>query len=79
MSPETHPTVVKYRDLYRKLYNREPKGFRNVDRDFVIVNETKIRISDLEALTAQLEQEYRQMQKTQRNTLLKLVNWFLKN
>jgi CO dehydrogenase/acetyl-CoA synthase alpha subunit len=69
-------TIERYIDLYRKLYNREPRDLQQINKDFVVVNEMQIRIQDLELLTRQLEKEYKAKQEKKRSTILKLVNWF---
>lgn len=76
MSTPSHPTVTKYVDLYRKLYQRDPKDVRILNSEFVMVNDTQIRISDLDLLIEQLEQEYRAEQKKKRSTIMKLIGWF---
>jgi CO dehydrogenase/acetyl-CoA synthase alpha subunit len=73
---EQHPIIERYSELYQKLYQRDPKGLRQISQDFVVVNEMQIRIQDLELLTRQLEKEYRAEQQKKRNNILKLVNWF---
>ena len=71
----SNQTIEKYIDLYKKLYNREPKGLRQVNGDFVVVNEMQIRMKDLELLTRQLEKEYKSQQEKKRSNILRLVNW----
>lgn len=69
-------TIERYIELYRKLYNREPKGLRQINNDFVIINEMQLRMQDLELLTRQLEKEYKAQQEKKRSTILRLVGWF---
>jgi len=69
-------TIERYIELYRKLYNREPKGLRQISNDFVVVNEMQLRMKDLELLTRQLEKEYKAQQEKKRSTILRLVGWF---
>ncbi|MDX1993511.1 MAG: hypothetical protein SF029_14065 [bacterium] len=64
-----------YQEAYRKLYNRIPKDLRVIDNDWVIVNGARMRVSELEYLTKQLQQEYSQGLATKRGVVMKLLNW----
>lgn len=76
MPSNVQHTVKRYYHLYKKLYDREPRGVRVIDSEFVIVNDTQIRISDLEMLTQQLEKEYQATRQQQRSVIKRLINWF---
>ncbi|MEM6281977.1 MAG: hypothetical protein AAF787_07270 [Chloroflexota bacterium] len=75
MSSRTQSIVLRYNHLYRQLYNRDPRGLRVLNSKFVIVNETKIRIEDLEQLNTQLEAEYNARQQEKRSTIMRLIGW----
>lgn len=76
MPSKMQRVVTKYLQLYKQLYNREPKDIRVIDEEFVIVNDTQIRLADLEMLTQQLEQEYQSIQNKHRSVVKRLINWF---
>lgn len=65
-----------YAKAYQKLYNRTPSDLRVVDNDWVIVNGARMRVSELEHLTRQLQQEYTQGLEERRSILRRLVTWF---
>ncbi len=75
MQSYTQRTVHKYNQLYKKLYDREPRGFHVVNDEFVIVNDTQIRVTDLEMLNQQLEDEYQAQQKQRRSAITRLIKW----
>jgi uncharacterized protein YoxC len=79
ISTHTQSIVLKYNQLYQKLYKREPRGLRIINNEFVIVNETKIRVSDLEQLNIRLEEEYTAQQKQKRNNIQRLIGWLRKS
>jgi len=65
-----------YADAYHKLYKRVPKDLRVLDRDWVVVNGARVRVTELEYLTLQLETEYRKTNENKKNIMLRLLNWF---
>lgn len=64
-----------YVTAYQKLYNRVPKDLQAVDNDWVVVNGARMRVSELENLTRQLQQEYAQSQEHKRSLVVRLLNW----
>ncbi|MEL6151076.1 MAG: hypothetical protein AAFU54_17385 [Chloroflexota bacterium] len=75
MSSRTQTTVIRYNQLYKQLYNRDPRGLRVLSNEFVQVNDTKIHIKDLERLNAQLEEEVNARQQQKRSTIMRLIGW----
>ncbi|NDJ62576.1 MAG: hypothetical protein GYB67_15720 [Chloroflexi bacterium] len=76
MEISAEQAVFSYAEAYRKLYNRTPRDLRAVDNDWVIVNGARMRVTELEYLTQQLQQEYRQGIEQKRNLVTRLINWF---
>lgn len=68
--------VHYYAKAYQKLYNRIPRDLEVVDNDWVIVNGARMRVTELEYLTRQLQQEYARGIEERRSVLKRLVNWF---
>lgn len=68
--------VHNYMQAYQKLYRRTPADLRILDQEWVIVNGARMRITELEFLTARLQQEYEQVVGAKRNVLARLINWF---
>jgi hypothetical protein len=68
--------VQYYMKAYQKLYNRTPRDLEVVNDDWVIVNGARMRVSELEYLTRQLQQEYAQGLEERRSVLKRLVAWF---
>jgi hypothetical protein len=70
----------QYTDAYQKLYSRTPKDIRTIDAEWVLVNGARMRANELEYLTSQLLQEYRQTASAEkRNVLQRLMGWFKQN
>ncbi len=65
----------RYVEAYQKLYNRIPKDLRALDEEWVIVNGARMRVSELEYLTRQLQQEYDQSIDQRRSVVNRLVKW----
>jgi hypothetical protein len=78
MRSELQSTVFRYNQVYKKLYNREPRSFRVLNDEFVIVNDMQIRISDLKDLTMRLEEEYQSQQEKQRGAIKRIIGWLRK-
>lgn len=68
--------MQNYVDAYRKLYNRAPADLRALDNDWVVVNGARMRLTELEYLTKQLQLEYRQVVGDRRNLVNRLIGWF---
>lgn len=67
-----------YAEAYQKLYNRQPKDLRAIDNNLVIVNGARIRVEELEFLTRQLQQEYKQSLPQRKGMISKLIGWLSK-
>jgi hypothetical protein len=68
--------MVQYSDAYQKLYKRLPKDLRTIDEDWVIVNGARMRVIELETLTKQLQQEFKQGLAAKRGVVSKLLSFF---
>ncbi|MBC8171062.1 MAG: hypothetical protein H7X77_05305 [Anaerolineae bacterium] len=68
--------MTHYADAYQKLYNRAPRDLRALDHEWVVVNGARMRVTELEYLTRQLQQEYTQGLEQKRNLVTRLVKWF---
>jgi hypothetical protein len=72
-----HDTVIAhYSEAYQKLYNRSPRDIQNLDNGWVIVNGARMKISELEYLTGQLQQEINQDLLKRRSVVTRLLRWF---
>lgn len=76
MSIRPEKVVTHYIDAYQKLYKRSPRQVKLIDQDWVVVNGARMRISELEYLTVQLQKEYQQSLSDRRNMVMRLVRWF---
>ncbi|GAB4524646.1 MAG: hypothetical protein OHK0046_39640 [Anaerolineae bacterium] len=68
--------IAHYIEAYQKLYNRTPRELQILDNDWVIVNGARMRLSELEYLTVQLQHEYKQGLSERRSLVNRLVKWF---
>ena len=68
--------IAHYSDAYQKLYNRQPRDIQNLDNGWVIANGARMRITELEYLTHQLQQEINQDLLKRRNVVTRLLKWF---
>lgn len=73
-SPER--IMHNYVEAYEKLYNRRPKDLRAIDRDWIVVNGARMRFTELEELTSQLQQEYNQLVVQRRSIVQRLIRLF---
>lgn len=67
--------MVSYVEAYQQLYQRQPSNLHALDREWVIVNGARMRVSDLEKLTHQLLQEHRQLE-AKKSAISRLIKWF---
>ena len=67
--------IVHYVEAYQKLYNRRPKDLQNLDNGWVIVNGARMRVTELEYITRQLQQEINQDMLKRRNVVTRLLKW----
>lgn len=76
MTLRAETVAVNYTEAYRKLYKRIPKDLRVIDHEWVVVNGARMRVTELEYLTRQLQQEYNQGLDERRTMVMRLVRWF---
>jgi hypothetical protein len=67
--------IAYYSEAYQKLYNRRPRDIQNLDNGWVVVNGARMKISELEYLTGQLQQEINQDLLKKRNVVTRLLKW----
>lgn len=73
-------TVMKrYRQVYLKLYQREPRELRDLGTGWVLVNGARMQVSELMRLTDQMQNEYRQAMTQKRNVIMRLLTWLREN
>lgn len=76
MSLQPENAISHYIEAYKKLYKRYPQKPELVDKDWVIVNGARMRVSELEFLTTQLQKEYRDGLAERRTLVNRLIKWF---
>ncbi len=77
MDVSSEKAILLYSEAYQKLYNRRPKDLRALENGWVIVNGARMRVSELEHLTVQLQREYSQGVVEQKRTVVtRLLKWF---
>lgn len=76
MNANSERAMIHYTEAYQKLYQRTPKDLRDLGNDWVIVNGARMRVAELEYLTAQLQLEYRQSMSEKRSLVAKLLKFF---
>ncbi len=70
--------MARYLDVYRLLYQREPRELRDMGNSWVLVNGARMSVDELENLSEQLNREYQQVLSNKRSIVKKLLNWFSK-
>ena len=75
MNVPSEKAMILYAEAYQKLYKRMPKDLRALDNNWVVVNGARMRVSELEYLTKQLQQEYTQSLDEQRGLVNRLLKW----
>ncbi|GAB1422474.1 hypothetical protein MASR2M15_27080 [Anaerolineales bacterium] len=69
--------LKNYVSAYRRLYNRTPHNIETIDHNWVMINGARMRLTDLEYLTEQLEFEYQNSMQTNRKSVInRLIKWF---
>lgn len=68
-------TLKRYEQVYRKLYQREPRELRDLGAGWVLVNGARMQVMELEKLTDQLQLEYRQLTAQKRSVVKRLMRW----
>lgn len=78
MDVHSQQIITHYAQAYQQLYKRSPKELRIMDNGWVNVNGAKMRVSELEYLTQQLQKEYYSMNTTleRRSVVNRLLKWF---
>jgi hypothetical protein len=76
MNVPSEKAMILYAEAYQKLYKRMPKDLRALDNNWVVVNGARMRVSELEYLTKQLQQEYTQSLDDRRGLVTRLLKWF---
>jgi hypothetical protein len=71
----SYQAAKRYAEAFEKLYNRQPRELRLVEDGWVLVNGAKMRVTDLDFLTAQLQQEYQRSRKNRRSIVTRLIAW----
>jgi hypothetical protein len=74
MNPEQ--AMSHYAEAYNRLYKRAPKDLRAIENGWVIVNGARMRVSELEHLTRQLQSEYERAMAQRKNIVNRLLGWF---
>ncbi|MBL8164956.1 MAG: hypothetical protein JNJ61_23435 [Anaerolineae bacterium] len=75
MDMTAEKAMSHYAEAYQKLYNRRPKDMRALDNGWVIVNGARMRVTELEMLTTQLQVEYKRDTEQRRSIVNRLMNW----
>jgi hypothetical protein len=74
---QSEKILSHYTQAYQMLYKRTPKDVRVLGSGWVSVNGAKMRLTELEFLTQQLQLEYNQLVLAERRGIVKrLLNWF---
>jgi hypothetical protein len=73
-----HPeeAIRHYTQAYQRLYQRPPANLKVIDHNWVIVSGARMRITELNYLTKQLQEEYFQGLKQRRSVVKRLIKWF---
>ena len=77
MDMQSEKILSHYTQAYQLLYKRSPKDVRILGNGWVSVNGAKMRLTEVEFLTTQLQLEYNQLVLAERRGIVKrLLNWF---
>jgi hypothetical protein len=76
MDGASEQVMIHYAEAYLKLYNRRPKELRPLENGWVLVNGARMRLTELEYLTIQLQREFNQGSEQRRSVVNRLLNWF---
>lgn len=78
MSTDVQPQQImsRYAEAYQQLYKRQPRELRLLENGWVSVNGARMRASELQFLTDQLQKEYQRDMVQRRNVVKRLLNWF---
>ena len=76
MALSSEKALLRYSEAYQRLYNRKPRDLRTLENGWVIVNGARMRVTELDYLTAQLQTEYRQGLEQRRTVVQRLLKFF---
>ncbi len=76
MTLETEHAMVQYTQAYLALYRRTPRELRDLGSGWVLVNNAKMSLTELERLTEQLKSELQQEQSRRKGLVGKLLKFF---
>ena len=68
-----------YSQAYQQLYKKTPKDLRMLGNGWVSINGARMRTTELEFLTQQLQLEYSQTVVSRRSVVSRLIGWFTKH
>lgn len=75
MNAHVKKTITFYAETYQKLYKREPRKIQDLNNGWLIVNDAKMSVSELESLTLQLQHEMFKATNQRRSALTRLLRW----
>lgn len=75
MNTQVEKTITHYTETYQKLYKREPRQIETLENGWLIVNQARMSVSELESLTLQLQREMFKETNQPPSPLLKLLKW----
>ncbi len=78
-SGQSQQALNHYANAYQQLYKRTPKDLRMLDNGWVSINGARMRTTELNFLTQQLQMEYRQQHVSRRSVVSRLIGWFTKH
>ena len=67
-----------YVQAYQQLYKKTPRDLRMLGNDWVSINGARMRTTELEFLTQQLQLEFSQQVVSRRSVVSRLIGWFTK-
>lgn len=76
MVAQIEKLMDNYTEVYQNVYQRSPRDLQILNEDWVLVNGAKMRITELEYLTQQLQLEYNEMRRQKRSLVTRLIQWF---
>lgn len=75
MQMSTEQALMCYADAYYRVYRQIPDDLCALDDSWGFVNGVRIHVSEVEWLTASLEQEFA-LQQQKRGVVVRLIEWF---
>lgn len=68
-----------YAQAYQQLYKKSPRDLRMLGNDWVYINGARMRVSELEMLTRQLQIEYSQQFDSHKGMVQRLIGWLTRH